>query len=69
MLAVLQTVGATFGWTVIGVVLLYGGIRLYDFLDPIDYRTEIRKGNIAAGIKLAALVLGLTAIIVTVLLT
>lgn len=67
MLPVLQTIGATIGWTFIGVVLLYGGVRFYDLLDPIDYRTEIRKGNIAAGIKLAALIVGLTAIIVTVL--
>lgn len=67
MLPVLQTIGATVGWTFVGVVLLYGGVQLYDLLDPIDYRTEIRKGNIAAGIKLAALILGLTAIIVTVL--
>jgi len=67
MLPVLQTIGATIGWTFVGVVLLYGGVRLYDLLDPIDYRAEIRKGNIAAGIKLAALILGLTAIIVTVL--
>ncbi|MEO0947548.1 MAG: DUF350 domain-containing protein [Cyanobacteria bacterium J06641_5] len=67
MLPVLQTIGATVGWTFVGVVLLYGGVQLYDLLDPIDYRSEIRKGNIAAGIKLAALIVGLTAIIVTVL--
>ncbi len=66
---VLQTVAATAGWTFVGVLLLYMGIRLYDLLDPIDYQSEIRKGNIAAGIKLAALVLGLTAIIVSVLIS
>ena len=63
----LKTLAATVGWTFVGVILLYAGIQLYDRLDPIDYRAEIRKGNVAAGIKLAALVLGLTAIIVTVL--
>lgn len=67
MPAILQTLAATVGWTFVGVLLLYGGIQLYDLLDPIDYRAEIRKGNVAAGIKLAALVLGLAAIIVAVL--
>ncbi|ERN40576.1 protein containing domain of unknown function (DUF350) [Rubidibacter lacunae KORDI 51-2] len=69
MLDVLARVAATIGWTAVGVVLLYGGVRLYDYLDPIDYSAEIRKGNLAAGLKLSALVLGLTAIIIAVLIT
>jgi len=67
VIEVIERVLATIGWTIVGVVLLYGGVQLYDYLDPIDYRSEIRKGNLAAGIKLAAIALGLTAIIVTVL--
>lgn len=69
MFLILQKVAATIGWTVLGVLLLYGGIRLYDYLDPIDYKAEIRQGNVAAGIKLATVVAALAAIIVAVLVT
>lgn len=65
----LVKIGETIGWTTLGVCLLYFGITLYDKLDPIDYSAEIRKGNLAAGIKVSALIFGLTAIIITVLIT
>ena len=63
----LVKIGETIGWTALGVCLLYFGITLYDKLDPIDYSAEIRKGNLAAGMKVSAIILGLTAIILTVL--
>ena len=59
----------TAGWTLLGVVLFYVGLRLYDWLDPIDHRAEIRKGNLASGILQAAIVLALAAIIITVILS
>lgn len=65
----LVKIGETIGWTALGVCLLYFGVRLYDKLDPIDYSAEIRKGNLAAGMKMSALVFGLTAIIISVLIT
>ena len=40
-------------WTVVGIVLVLGGTWLFDRLTPIDYRAEIRKGNVAAGVVLA----------------
>ncbi len=63
----LQQIGATLGWTIFSVFLLYGALRLFDWLDPIDYREEIRKGNLAAGMLLAAKVLALGGIIITVI--
>ncbi|MEM9135938.1 MAG: DUF350 domain-containing protein [Cyanobacteria bacterium P01_F01_bin.42] len=65
----LLKIGETIGWTTLGVCLLYFGVRLYDRLDPIDYSAEIRRGNLAAGMKMSALVFGLTAIIISVLIT
>lgn len=65
----LQKVAETIGWTTVGIVLLYGGIRLFDLLDPIDYREEIRKGNPAAGIIVAAVIAAITAIVVTVIIS
>ena len=68
-MTLVDTIGATLGWTLLSVVLFYGGIRLYDFLDPIDYQAEIRKGNLAAGILLAAVIVSLAAIIITVIIS
>ena len=52
-------------WALIGVFAFYVGSWLFDKLDPIDYRVQIEKGNIAAAIKLSAVLLGLAAIIIT----
>lgn len=57
----------TVGWTVIGVLLIYGGTWLFDRVTPLDYRNEIRKGNVAAGVVVAAVILGVAAVVVAVL--
>jgi uncharacterized membrane protein YjfL (UPF0719 family) len=59
----------TIGWSFISVLLILGGTWLFDRLTPIDYRAEVRKGNVAAGLVVAAVVLSITAIVVTVVLT
>ncbi|HYF63995.1 MAG TPA: DUF350 domain-containing protein [Herpetosiphonaceae bacterium] len=64
ILTLLGRLAASLGWTLVSVLLFYGGQRLYDFLDPIDYREEIRKGNVAAGIKMAAVTIALAAIVI-----
>jgi len=66
---IFQDALATVGWTFLAVLLFYGGVRLFDLLDPIDYQTEIRRGNIAAGILLAAVIVALAAIIIAVIIT
>lgn len=57
------------GWTFLSVVLFYLGLRVYDILDPIDHRAEIRKGNLASGLLQAAIVISLAAIVITVMLS
>jgi uncharacterized membrane protein YjfL (UPF0719 family) len=52
-------------WSIIGVIAFTIGAWLFDRLDPIDYKVEIEKGNIAAAIKFSAVLLGLAGIIVT----
>ena len=59
----------TIGWSFISVLLILGGTWLFDRLTPIDYRAEIRKGNVAARLVVAAVVLSITAIVLTVVLT
>lgn len=57
----------TAGWSMFGLLLIYGGTRLFDRLDPIDYRAEIRRGNLAAGLVQAAVILAVAAVVVVVL--
>lgn len=51
-------------WTLVAIVIFYGGTVLFDKLDPIDYHAEISKGNVAAAIKLGAVILALASIVV-----
>ena len=57
----------TGGWTIVGVTLVYAGTIFFDRLSPIDYRAEIRQGNVAAGLVLGAVVLGGSAIVAVIL--
>ncbi len=59
----------TIGWSFISVLLILAGTWLFDRLTPIDYRAEIRKGNVAAGLVVASVVLSITAVVVTIVLT
>ncbi|MFL0789351.1 MAG: DUF350 domain-containing protein [Prochlorococcus sp.] len=56
-------------WTIVGVLLILGGTWLFDRLTPIDYRAEIRKGNTAAGVVVAAIIVAVGAVVVAVLVT
>ncbi|PSO48051.1 MAG: DUF350 domain-containing protein [Cyanobacteria bacterium SW_9_44_58] len=68
-MSLLETIGETVGWAFLGFIILYIAIRLFDLITPTDYRGEIRQGNIAAGIFVAAFIMSLTAIIVSVIVT
>lgn len=54
---------ACIGWTFLGVLILYFGAALFDKLDPIDYKAEIAKGNMAAAVKFAAVIMAIAAIV------
>jgi uncharacterized membrane protein YjfL (UPF0719 family) len=60
---------AALGWTFASVLIFYAGAWFYDLLDPIDYRKEIENGNIAAGIKMAAVTLAIAAIVIAAIVT
>ncbi|HEY9762833.1 MAG TPA: DUF350 domain-containing protein [Trichocoleus sp.] len=68
-MVIVERVLSTVGWTILAVLLFYGGIRLFDLIDPIDYRAEIRKGNVAAGVIMAGLILAIAAIIIAVIIS
>ncbi|MBM7842453.1 MULTISPECIES: DUF350 domain-containing protein [Herpetosiphon] len=64
ILPLLGRIAASIGWTLVSVLIFYGGARLYDLLDPIDYREEIKRGNVAAAIQMAAVTIALAAIVI-----
>lgn len=66
---ILTRILASVAWTFIGVLIFYMGVRFYDRLDPIDYKAEIEKGNLAAAIKLGAVVLSIAAIAIAAIIT
>lgn len=59
----------TIVWGFLGIILLYFGVQLFDKLDPIDYRSQVERGNLAAGVIVASIILSLAAIIVSVIIT
>lgn len=67
MTATVQNILETSGWSIFGILLLYASMRIYDLLDPINYREEIRRGNIAAGALAAAVTLSIAMIIANVI--
>ena len=69
MIQILSVVAESIAWTFVGILLLYFGIRLFDIIDPIDYRQQIRNGNVAAGIIVAAIIIALAAIVIAVIVT
>lgn len=69
IMPIVQGIGSSIGWTVVGILLLYFGVRLFDRIDPIDYRQAVREGNIAAGITVGALILGISGIVMAIILT
>ncbi len=51
-------------YAVLGVVLMYLSFRVIDALSPrIDFEEELRKGNVAVAIMVAALFLAIAIII------
>ncbi len=56
-------VASSIFWAVLGVLLLVGAFKLWDLIDPIDYRREIEKGNVAAGVVMFGVMVGMSIII------
>lgn len=69
MKSLLEAIIETIGWAVLGFLILFVAIRVFDLITPTDYRSQIRQGNTAAAIFVGAFILSLTAIIVAVIVT
>ena len=57
-------IGLNFLYAVIGVVLMFVSYKVFDKLSPkIDFEVELKKGNIAVSIFIAALFISIALII------
>ena len=60
----LRVIGLNFLYAVLGVVLMFVSYRLIDILTPsVDFQTELKNGNVAVAIFIAALFLAIAIII------
>lgn len=60
----LSIVGLNFLYAVLGVVLMFVSYRVIDKLIPeVDFAAELKKGNVAVAIFIAALWMGIALIV------
>lgn len=48
------------GWLVISCTFSIIGYKLFDYFTPIDFKTELEKGNVAFALMIGLFLLGLT---------
>lgn len=59
-----SVIGLNFLYAILGVVLMFGAYRVIDLLTPeVDFPAELRKGNIAVAIFIAAIFLSVALVI------
>jgi uncharacterized membrane protein YjfL (UPF0719 family) len=57
-------IGLNFAYAIFGVVLMYVSYRVIDWLTPgMDFREELKRGNVAVAIFIAALFIGIAIVI------
>jgi len=57
-------IGMNFLYAILGVVLMYFSYRAFDKLTPeVDFAEELKRGNVAAAIFIAALFLAIAIIV------
>ncbi len=57
-------VGLNFLYAVLGVVLMFAAYRIIDILTPsVDFQEELKKGNVAVGLFIAAIFISVAIVI------
>ncbi|HEY7568628.1 MAG TPA: DUF350 domain-containing protein [Gemmatimonadaceae bacterium] len=57
-------IGMNFLYAALGVILMFVSYRVIDLLSPkIDFADELRKGNLAVGVFIAALFIAIAIVI------
>ena len=57
------TIASSIVYAFLGVLLMLAAYRLFDIIHPIDFNEELRKGNVAAGLTVAGVLIGVAIII------
>jgi uncharacterized membrane protein YjfL (UPF0719 family) len=60
---ILNSIFSSVVWAIIGVMLLIFAFKVFDISDPVCYHKEIEKGNVAAGLVMAGVMVGMSIII------
>jgi uncharacterized membrane protein YjfL (UPF0719 family) len=59
-----SVVGLNFFYAILGVVLMYVSYRVIDLLTPqVDFAEELKKGNIAVGMFVAAIFIAVAIVV------
>jgi putative membrane protein len=59
-----QIIGLNFIYAVLGVVLMFVSYRAIDRLTPqVDFPAELKKGNLAVGLVIASIFIGIAMIV------
>jgi hypothetical protein len=60
----LPIIVVNFLYAILGVALMYGSYRIIDWLTPeMDFRDELKKGNVAVAIFIAALFVSIAIVV------
>ena len=60
----LSIIGLNFAYAVLGVVLMWIAYRTFDWLTPhVDFAAELKRGNVAVAIFIAAIFISIALII------
>lgn len=60
----LEILALNFGYAILGVVLMWLAYRAFDHLTPqVDFPEELKKGNIAVAIFIAALFIAIALVV------
>jgi uncharacterized membrane protein YjfL (UPF0719 family) len=60
----LSIIGLNFGYAILGVLLMWIAYRTFDKLTPeVDFAAELKRGNVAVAIFIAAIFIAIALII------
>lgn len=62
-MAVLNNLGLSAVFGLLGIFILALGYLIFDKMIPLDFNKELEKGNVAVGILIAGLLIGIAIIV------
>jgi uncharacterized membrane protein YjfL (UPF0719 family) len=62
-MAVLNNLGLSAVFGLLGIIILALGYLIFDKMIPLDFNKELEKGNMAVGILIAGLLIGIAIIV------